>query len=32
MGDSDQRGSCALLHLNDDHHWAREQIVTWLRT
>ena len=20
-----------ILHLNDDHHWTREQIVEWLR-
>jgi len=20
-----------ILHLNDDHHWSREQIVSWLR-
>ncbi len=20
-----------ILHLNDDHHWSREQIVEWLR-
>lgn len=20
-----------ILHLNDDHHWTREQIVSWLR-
>ena len=20
-----------ILHLNDDHHWTREQIVDWLR-
>jgi hypothetical protein len=20
-----------ILHLNDDHHWTREQIVAWLR-
>ena len=20
-----------ILHLNDDHHWTREQIVTWLK-
>ena len=21
-----------ILHLNDDHHWTREQIVDWLKT
>jgi hypothetical protein len=20
-----------ILHLNDDHHWTREQIVDWLK-
>jgi hypothetical protein len=20
-----------ILHLNDDHHWTREQIVEWLK-
>jgi hypothetical protein len=20
-----------ILHLNDDHHWTREQIVAWLK-
>ena len=23
--------SSIILHLNDDHHWTREQIVDWLK-
>ena len=25
------QSNAIILHLNDDHHWTREMIVSWLR-
>lgn len=32
--DADAHGAlvCIVVHLNDDHHWTREQIADWVET